>query len=99
MTDDDKLRAAVERMFDDHSFKRVTNSIWLHGAVIDDVRVGVIEATYNQNFGNFTLNCNEFKRLIDAKSRAGPVQPMWSRVATTHRPLKGWSSRSSRPPR
>ena len=73
MIDDDKLRAAVERMFDDHSFKRVTHSIWLHGAVIDDVRVGVIEATYNQNFGNFTLNCNEFKRLIDAKSsgRAG----------------------------
>ena len=73
MIDDDKLRAAVECMFDDNSFKRVTNSIWLHGAVIDDVRVGVIEATYNQNFGNFTLNCNEFKRLIDAKSsgRAG----------------------------
>ena len=56
MIDDDKLRAAVECMFDDHSFKRVTHSIWLHGAVIDDVRVGVIEATYNQNFGNFTLN-------------------------------------------
>jgi hypothetical protein len=29
MTDFDKLIAAVERMFDDHSFKRVSNSIWL----------------------------------------------------------------------
>jgi hypothetical protein len=81
MTDDDKLRAAVERMFDDHSFKRVTNSIWLYGAVIDGVRVGVIEATYNLNFGNFTLNCNEFRRLIDAKSsgRAGAAYVVKSR--------------------
>jgi hypothetical protein len=75
-------------MFDDHSFKRVTNSIWLHGAVIDDVKVGVIEATYNQNFGNFTLNCNEFKRLIDAKSsgRAGAVYVIKTRYhASTYK--------------
>jgi hypothetical protein len=69
MTEEDKLRAAVQRMFDDHSFKKLTNSIWLHRAVIDGVRVGVVEATYYANFGSFTLNCNEFNRGIDAKSR------------------------------
>jgi hypothetical protein len=67
MTDDDKLRAAVGRMFEDQSFKRVTNSIWIYQAIIDGVRVGLIEATYNINFANFTLNCNEFRRGIDAK--------------------------------
>ena len=81
MTDDDKLRAAVERMFDDRAFKKVTNGMFLYGAVIDGVRVGVIEATYNLNFGNFSLNCNEFKRLIDAKSsgRAGAAYVVKSR--------------------
>jgi hypothetical protein len=75
MTNDDKLRAAVERMFDDPRFKKVTNGIWLYQAVIDGVRVGVIEATYNNNFANFSLNCSEFRRLIDAKisGRAGAV--------------------------
>ena len=99
MIDDDKLRAAVECMFDDHSFKRVTHSIWLHGAVIDDVRVGVIEATYNQNFGNFTLNCNEFKRLIDAKSsgRAGSAYVVKTRFhAPTYKKLVIEVSRPSR---
>jgi hypothetical protein len=75
MTDDNKLRAAVERMFDDHSFKKVTNCMWLYGAVIDGIKVGVNEATHNPNFDNFTLNCKEFKRMIDAESsgRAGAV--------------------------
>jgi hypothetical protein len=48
MTDIDKLIAPVERMFDNHSFKKVTNANWLYGAVIDGVKVGVVEATYNQ---------------------------------------------------
>jgi hypothetical protein len=75
MTDDSKQRAAVQRMFDDPDFKKVTNSIWLYGAVIDGVRVGVVEATYYPNFGSFTLNCGEFNRGIDAKSsgRVGAV--------------------------
>jgi hypothetical protein len=75
MSDDDKLRAAVERVFDDPRFKRITNSMWLYGAIIDGVRVGVIEATYNPNFGNYTVNCKEFKRLTDAESsgRVGAV--------------------------
>ena len=90
MTDNDKLRAAVERMFDDHRFKRVSNSIWLYAALVDGVRVGVIEATYNSNFGNFTLNCNEFRRVIDAKSsgRAGAAYAAKSRYnAPTYKKL------------
>ena len=88
MTDFDKLIAAVERMFDDHSFKRVSNSIWLYRAVIDGVRVGVVEATYNQNFGNFTLNCNEYGRGVDAKTsgRAGALYVAKTRVdASTYK--------------
>ena len=90
MTDNDKLHAAVEGMFGDHRFKRVSNSIWLYAAVIDGVRVGVIEATYNSSFGNFTLNCSEFRRVIDAKSsgRAGAVYVVKSRYnAATYKKL------------
>ena len=70
---------------DDHSFKRVTNCIWLHQAVIDGVKVGVIEATYYPNFGSFTLNCNEFGRGIDAKSscRADAVYVAKTRFHTS----------------
>jgi hypothetical protein len=88
MTDDNKLRAAVERMFDDHSFKKVTNCMWLYGAVIDGIKVGVNEATHNPNFGNFTLNCKEFRRMIDAESsgRAGAVYVVKTRYdASTYK--------------
>jgi hypothetical protein len=86
MTDIDKLIAAVERMFDDHSFKRVTNCIWLHQAVIDGVKVGVVEATYYPNFGSFTLNCNEFRRGFDAKS-SGRADAFYVAKTRFHAPI------------
>ena len=48
----------------------------------------MIEATYNQNFGNFTVNCNEYGREIDAKTsgRAGALYMAKTRVdASTYK--------------
>jgi hypothetical protein len=72
MVDDDKLRAAVERIFEEHIFKRLPNSLWLHDGIVDGVRVGVVEATYNSNFGNYTLNCEECRRAVKA-NKSGVV--------------------------
>ena len=69
MIDDAKLRAAVERMFEHESpFHKVANANWLYTAVIDGVRVGVILATHNAAFANYSLNCDEFNRAKDAKT-------------------------------
>jgi hypothetical protein len=65
---DDEIRAILMNMFSDKRFVRVPNSRRLYSGTVDGEKLGVVVATYNSSFGNFTLNCGEFKRLIDAKA-------------------------------
>jgi hypothetical protein len=63
-------------MFNDDRFVRVPNSRWLYSGIVDDAKWGIIAATYNQSFSNFSLNCVESKRLNDAKD-SGRIQQAW----------------------
>jgi hypothetical protein len=62
---------AVLNMFaPDSGFKRVPDSKWLYsGKSFDGAKLGVILATYNESFGNYSLNCEEFDRLLEADEK------------------------------
>ena len=95
---DDKLRAAVERIFDDYRFHKISNSIWLYSGEIDGVRVGLIEAaTYNSSFGNFSLIVPSSDAGSTPRAVAASARSMWPRADTTHRTTRSVSSRLSRP--
>jgi hypothetical protein len=58
-------------MFDaDGGFKRIPDSRWLYSVKsFDGAKLGVILATYNESFGNYSLNCEEFDRLLKADEK------------------------------
>jgi hypothetical protein len=51
-------------MFDDPRWHQI--AVRLFDAEIDGQKIGAVLATWNQYYGNFTLNCPEMERLLAA---------------------------------
>jgi hypothetical protein len=50
----------------DDGFAKLASARWLYHKVIDGVPTGVLIATFNPSFGNYSINRAELVRLLDA---------------------------------
>jgi hypothetical protein len=64
--DSDSVRRAA--LGSDSRFRRMLNGRHLYYADIEGAAVGVVLATFNTDFNNYALNCEEMKRLLDGKA-------------------------------
>jgi hypothetical protein len=64
----DNISRAVLNMFGNSRFRRMLNGRYLYYADIDGTAVGVVLATYNEDFANYALNRTELERLLKGKA-------------------------------
>jgi hypothetical protein len=64
----DNIRRALFDLFTDPRWRKLLSSRWIYYGEIDGVIIGVCISTFNALYQEFNLNCDELKRLVDAKA-------------------------------
>ena len=60
-------KAFLRNIFSDPRLHQIGQRLWY--GEIDGKKYGVVLATWNENFGNYALNCGEYNRTIEARHR------------------------------
>jgi hypothetical protein len=62
----DTFESKIIEMIKHGEFKKVPDSNFLWSAPVDGLKVGLIHATWNDSYQNYSLNCEESERLRNA---------------------------------
>jgi hypothetical protein len=61
-------KAILKNIFTDPRWRQIGRRLW-YAENIDGKKCSAVLATWNQNFGNYALNCREMTRTIEGKHR------------------------------